>query len=130
MAFKKDAKRFGRDSPSRSPSSRPSYGASRAGSGGGSRPSFGGSRGGSGFGRKEFELFAADCENCGKECEVPFKPTNGKPVYCRECFKKNNDDEFAPRRSAPSSSSRGPSSDDLQEIHDKLDKIMRALKID
>lgn len=26
------------------------------------------------------------CSSCGKECEVPFKPTPGKPVYCRECF--------------------------------------------
>ncbi len=127
MAFKKDAHRFGKDSPSRSPSSRPSYG-SRAGSGGNSRPSYGASRSSSGFGKKEFELFAADCENCGKECEVPFKPTNGKPVYCRECFKRNNDrdDESAPRRS---SSARG-SSDDMRDIHEKLDKIMHALKID
>ena len=23
---------------------------------------------------------------CGKECQVPFKPTEGKAVYCSECF--------------------------------------------
>ena len=28
------------------------------------------------------------CSNCGKECEVPFKPTGEKPVYCRDCFRE------------------------------------------
>lgn len=32
------------------------------------------------------ELHAATCTSCGKETEVPFQPTPGKPVYCRECF--------------------------------------------
>jgi CxxC-x17-CxxC domain-containing protein len=26
------------------------------------------------------------CSNCGKETTVPFKPTQGRPVLCRECF--------------------------------------------
>ncbi len=30
----------------------------------------------------------AVCSECGKECQVPFKPTQGKPVYCRDCFAK------------------------------------------
>jgi CxxC-x17-CxxC domain-containing protein len=28
----------------------------------------------------------AVCANCGKETTVPFKPTQGRPVLCRECF--------------------------------------------
>jgi len=35
------------------------------------------------------EMHKATCSDCGKECEVPFKPTQGKPVRCQECFKKN-----------------------------------------
>ena len=35
-------------------------------------------------------MFEAKCTGCGKTCTVPFKPTAGKPVYCRECFSKNN----------------------------------------
>ncbi len=35
------------------------------------------------------EFFKATCSDCGKECEVPFKPTNGRPVYCRDCFSKH-----------------------------------------
>jgi CxxC-x17-CxxC domain-containing protein len=35
-------------------------------------------------------MFEAKCTGCGKTCTVPFKPTAGKPVYCRECFSKHN----------------------------------------
>jgi len=37
------------------------------------------------------ELFSATCSECGKRCEVPFRPSQDKPVYCSDCFgaKKN-----------------------------------------
>jgi len=35
-------------------------------------------------------MFEATCTSCGKTATVPFKPTAGKPVYCRECFSKHN----------------------------------------
>ncbi|MCQ2052839.1 MAG: hypothetical protein MJZ03_02775 [archaeon] len=35
------------------------------------------------------EYFKTVCSDCGQECEVPFKPTSGKPVYCMECYKKH-----------------------------------------
>ena len=41
--------------------------------------------------RKSFgpqEMHKATCSECGEECEVPFKPTEGKPVFCRECYRK------------------------------------------
>ena len=47
----------------------------------------GGFRGG-GFGGPR-EMHKATCGDCGKECEVPFKPTEGRPVYCRECYPKH-----------------------------------------
>ena len=28
------------------------------------------------------------CSQCGKETTVPFKPTQGRPVFCRECFQQ------------------------------------------
>lgn len=34
------------------------------------------------------EMHKATCSECGKECEVPFKPIDGKPVYCKECYMK------------------------------------------
>jgi CxxC-x17-CxxC domain-containing protein len=34
------------------------------------------------------EMHKAKCSECGQDCEVPFKPTEGKPIFCRECYKK------------------------------------------
>jgi CxxC-x17-CxxC domain-containing protein len=28
----------------------------------------------------------AVCSNCGKETTLPFRPTQNRPVFCRECF--------------------------------------------
>ena len=28
------------------------------------------------------------CSDCNKECEIPFKPSGDRPVYCKECFSK------------------------------------------
>ena len=52
----------------------------------GPRRDFGGSRGGRDFGGPR-EMHKATCSECGNECEVPFKPTEGKPVFCRECYR-------------------------------------------
>ena len=47
------------------------------------------SRGGGGFNRfGPREMHKATCAECGKECEVPFKPTQGRDVFCQDCFKK------------------------------------------
>jgi CxxC-x17-CxxC domain-containing protein len=40
---------------------------------------------GSNFQRTETKTV---CSQCGKETTVPFKPTQGRPVYCRECFQQ------------------------------------------
>jgi|SRR5579864_40078 len=29
----------------------------------------------------------AVCSQCGKETTVPFRPTQGRPIFCRECFR-------------------------------------------
>ncbi|MFX1313918.1 MAG: CxxC-x17-CxxC domain-containing protein [Promethearchaeota archaeon] len=34
-------------------------------------------------------MYKATCADCGNTCEVPFKPKEGRPVYCRECYKKH-----------------------------------------
>lgn len=31
----------------------------------------------------------AVCSDCGKDTQVPFKPTEGRPVYCRDCYQKH-----------------------------------------
>ena len=32
------------------------------------------------------QLYSVKCANCGKQTEVPFKPSGGRPVYCRDCY--------------------------------------------
>lgn len=51
-------------------------------------PFGGGPGGGGGFGGRPREMHKATCADCGKECEVPFKPSGDRPVYCRDCFSK------------------------------------------
>ena len=46
------------------------------------RGSFGGDRD-----RERPQMHETTCSACGKRCEVPFRPTGQKPVYCNECFR-------------------------------------------
>ena len=32
------------------------------------------------------QLYSVKCASCGKQTEVPFKPSGGRPVYCRDCY--------------------------------------------
>ena len=50
---------------------------------------FGG--GGGSYGGRPREMFKAICADCKKECEVPFKPSGDRPVYCKECFAKHKE---------------------------------------
>ncbi|MFA5485245.1 MAG: CxxC-x17-CxxC domain-containing protein [Candidatus Pacearchaeota archaeon] len=34
------------------------------------------------------QMHKATCSKCGKECEVPFKPTQGRDVLCNDCFRQ------------------------------------------
>jgi len=36
--------------------------------------------------RGDREMHKATCGDCCKDCEVPFEPSQYKPVYCSECF--------------------------------------------
>ena len=68
-------------------------------------------------GRRDLEMTKVICSSCGKECEVPFKPTSSKPVYCDDCFAKKGKGGSAPDYNK-----------DFEIINAKLDKIMKALK--
>ena len=37
---------------------------------------------------RERIMHKAICADCNASCEVPFKPSSGRPVYCKECFVK------------------------------------------
>ena len=55
--------------------------------------------GGRSFGAKKFnsgprEMHKATCTECKQECEVPFKPTEGKDVFCKDCYAKKKPRRF------------------------------------
>ena len=35
------------------------------------------------------EMYKAVCADCKRDCEVPFKPKEDRPVYCRDCYSKH-----------------------------------------
>jgi CxxC-x17-CxxC domain-containing protein len=63
-------------------------------------------------------MHRAICSDCGQECEVPFRPTGDKPVYCSNCFDKGGN-----------ASSKGPDQvkQQLEALNNKLDKILKIL---
>jgi CxxC-x17-CxxC domain-containing protein len=99
----------------------------------------------SNFGRSSFrgnegprEMFKAVCGKCGKDCEVPFRPSGDRPVFCSECF-QNSRGEGDSRNY----SNRGPvrpsfqrpmeprpqNNEQLGEISRKLDRIIDMLTV-
>ena len=40
-----------------------------------------------GYGKRT--MHKATCADCGNECEVPFEPKEGRPVYCRDCYRNH-----------------------------------------
>lgn len=107
---------------------------------GGFRGGFGrgGGRGGFGGGRSSFhsdrgprEMFKTTCSNCGKECEVPFRPTNGKPVYCSDCFEKMGNGGRSDSRRPERNDFRAPSFDQKAQfdaLNAKLERIISLLE--
>ena len=39
-------------------------------------------------GIREQVVVSVNCALCGIETTIPFRPTQGRPVYCRDCFLK------------------------------------------
>jgi len=94
-------------------SAKPGGGGGGAGGGGRGGNRFGGGggaggqdrRGGPAPGRRRFfaaseprrktEFHDAVCAECGKQTTVPFKPVEGRPVLCRDCYQKSRG--IAPR---------------------------------
>lgn len=104
-------------------------------SGGGSR---GGFRRDNFRGRGDRQMFDAICSNCGKACQVPFRPTGEKPVYCSDCFEKmggrnENRRSEGGSNDRPRFENRAPRVDtqfkvQLDSLNTKLDKIISLLQ--
>jgi len=78
-------------------------------------------------------LYDAVCDECGKNCQVPFRPSGDRPVYCSDCFEKRGG------KSAGRSGRRTPRKRDFDDratsqliekieiLNAKLDKIINLL---
>jgi len=40
------------------------------------------------------QLYNVKCDKCGKQTQVPFKPSGDRPVYCRECYMQKREGGF------------------------------------
>ena len=107
------------------------------------RRSFGGGRD---FDRRDssdrFSMHKATCSNCGIECEVPFRPTGSKPVFCNKCFENNRNSEprrfenrnpnekynnYSENRSEKGNGNTDQYKKQFESLNWKLDKILKIL---
>ena len=89
------------------------------------------------FSRGPVEMHQAVCDNCGKNCEVPFRPTSGKPIFCSDCFEQKNGgrdsrDSGRARFDRPSysgSREQQPNySQQFEQLNKKMDRILAMLE--
>ena len=108
--------------------------------GGFKKPFGGGYKGGNREDRGPVTMHKATCASCGKTCEVPFRPSDGKPVYCRDCFAGRSamggERSFRkdPRTFTPSfTPSAAPANNSdlkkqIETMNVKLDKLVAAVQ--
>ncbi len=74
------------------------------------------------------EMHNATCADCGKNCEVPFKPNGKKPVYCLNCFGKNGGQVTTNHFSSKPSNEYSHSAPKVQNDSKKFDEFAYQLK--
>jgi CxxC-x17-CxxC domain-containing protein len=112
----------------------------------------GGNGGGRDFSRPDFQkrgfggsgpMHQATCAECGKSCEVPFIPKDGRPVYCTDCFTKKGGrdagNDRGPRRDFQERPFQKPAYEQprmdgdtkrrLESIEYKIDKVIHAVDL-
>jgi len=109
------------------------FGGGRSSGGYGGRSSQFGRPGGRSFGLRDGprEMHDVICSKCNSKCQVPFKPTGNKPVLCSDCFRKEGggrDRDSGRSFSRNDSGSSGPSSEQMNQINAKLDRIIKVLQ--
>ena len=101
-------------------------------------------RRGGGFGRRDQgrgfnrgggdrQMHKAVCDSCHKECEVPFKPTSNKPIFCSDCFGKQGGGDRNQRPRFEGGGSVQPNRDhkeltqEIKSLNYKVDKLLEIL---
>ena len=96
------------------------------------------------------QLHDAVCDECGKDCKVPFVPSGNKPIFCSECFEKkgggrnnrsdnrgsynkprfNDRDSGRPSRGGASTPDFSQLTRNVETLNKKLDTIISLLGSD
>jgi len=66
------------------------------------------------------QMFKAVCAECDSDCEVPFRPTGDKPIYCSECFSNQGN-------SKQSSGNSNEVMTEIKSLHAKIDELISLL---
>ena len=95
-----------------------------------------GSRGSFGGDDRQPQIFKATCADCQKSCEVPFRPSGDRPVFCSDCFgekrgasedTRSNFESRSTYRDAAKPAAAKPSVD-LSVVLAKLDTLIAAVE--
>jgi len=73
---------------------------------------------------EEKQLFTATCSNCGRSCEVPFRPSGNKPVYCSNCFERKDENVKGNDNNEIIEEIQGQ----MEILEEKLDRIIALLE--
>ena len=114
-----------------------------------SQSNYSGKSGGRSFGRDRgpATMHEAVCDECGKSCEVPFRPTKGKPIYCNVCFESKkpesdrgnerfSQEKYKSQKASTRSDFGGQSSrrdndglkEQLVQLNSKMDRLIKAIE--
>ena len=96
--------------------------------------------GGDRFDSGRRQMHSATCGECGQRCEVPFKPSGDRPVFCKDCFQSkggrnpshdSGNPRFAPKSfgddNRANNGESGVSRAQLDSLNVKLDRIIALL---
>ena len=72
-------------------------------------------------------MYPAVCSECGRDCEVPFRPIGDKPIYCRDCFSKKKG--FSDNRQPSAPVNHDQYKQQFELLNNKLDNILRLLTV-
>lgn len=89
-----------------------------------------------GFDRGDRQMYKATCDECGRSCEVPFRPSGDKPVYCNDCFGDKRHGSSSTSQHIFSKPSPRPASDSriddikrqLDALNSKVDRLLEMIK--
>ncbi len=65
-------------------------------------------------------MHKATCGECGQNCEIPFRPTGDRPVFCSDCFKNQGGSSSSNRSNNFGDGRRERSRFDEKQMHDAV----------